>query len=362
MIAPWIGLIKNISGAPCTGADYAAQVARGLLGFTKDAVLGVGELAYEAMKGVPKLVRLTQTQSGRLHAQLDAQILAENIKLDNITAGSVGQNALDIGKAIVAPAVDPWKNGQYVESVTRAGTEAFSAWFGWLKGSKAARAARTAKATSLAGTSIESTTTAARASKIASPPLGHVDHGIHIKSGRKPVFSGDLNNYRTHGLTRDPMKSPEGRRMVQEFREQGFDQSEAIRATKRLMETGSSLPQSNPFVIGDKLYKVVSEGGTVGPNSEFWMTRDQFSSFKGMKYDEIADRLGLPLASQQGTKYQVMEITAWRSGTTFTSVVAPTSEIGANGVLWSQSGKGIQTLVTDRRKFTLPKLTTIYFP
>ncbi|MET0856320.1 MAG: hypothetical protein ABWY27_06190, partial [Telluria sp.] len=323
------GLIQKISAEPGTVADLDAQVRRGLIGFAKDAALGIGELAYEGIKAVPKFVRLTRTQSGRLHAELDAQILAENVRLDNITASSVGQSAVNIGKAIVAPVTDPWEKGQYVESVTRGAAEVFSLALGWLKGHKASRAAYGAKSDALTSTSSATSATpaAARGSKVASRSPGIGDDGIHIKQVRKPTFSGNWDNYRTHGLTIDPMKSAEGRRMVLEFRKQGLDQSEAIRATSKLMETGTSLPQANPFEVGDKLYKVVSEGATVGPHSEYWMTHDQFSSFKGLKYDEIADRLGLPLTSQQGTRYQVMEITAWRSGTTFTSVVAPTSEI-----------------------------------
>jgi uncharacterized Zn-binding protein involved in type VI secretion len=181
------GLIKNISADPGTGADYAAQVARGVLGFAKDFVLGAGELAYEGIKAVPKFERLTQTESGRLHAQLDAQILAENIRLDNISAGSMGQSALNIGKAIVAPVRDPWEKGQYVESGTRAITEIFAASVGWLKASKVARAAKAAdaaKAASSAKSVAASTTT-------VSPPIlpgaggasaGRAVPGVHIKS------------------------------------------------------------------------------------------------------------------------------------------------------------------------------------
>ena len=185
------GLIKNISGAPCTGADYAAQVARGLLGFAKDAILGVGELAYEGIKAVPKLARLTQTESGRLHAGLDAQILAENIKLGNITAGSTGRKALAIGESIVAPITDPWQKGQYVESVTRGATEAGSIWLGWLKGTKVARAAKALdppKGASTAG-SVAGGSAARSAQKspsVIGAGTGHADPGVHI-SGKSAV-------------------------------------------------------------------------------------------------------------------------------------------------------------------------------
>ncbi|PIL42394.1 hypothetical protein CR105_24745 [Massilia eurypsychrophila] len=130
------GLIQKISAKPGTVADLDAQVRRGLIGFAKDAALGIGELAYEGIKAVPKFVRLTRTDGGRLHAELDAQILAENVRLDNITASSVGESAVNIGKAILVPVTDPWEKGQHVESVTRGAAEVFSLALGWLRGSR----------------------------------------------------------------------------------------------------------------------------------------------------------------------------------------------------------------------------------
>jgi hypothetical protein len=54
----WIGQIK---GTPGTVGDFAAQATRGLLGFGKDIVTGIGELAYEGIKGVPKIARMAYT-------------------------------------------------------------------------------------------------------------------------------------------------------------------------------------------------------------------------------------------------------------------------------------------------------------
>jgi uncharacterized Zn-binding protein involved in type VI secretion len=350
------GLIKQISGAPGTGGDYAAQVARGLLGFTKDFVLGAGELAYESIKLVPKLVRLTQTQTGALHAQLDAQILVENIKLENISPESVGQAAVDIGKAIVKPVTDPWSKGLYVESITRGAAEAGTMGLGWLKGGKGALARKAAAAADATpGTLLTRTIDA------VAPPSG-VGGGIHVKAVSKPEFSGDWGNYKTHGVKADPMESIEGRRMVAEFEKQGRSVREAIEEAAVLIRSGSTLPLPNPIEVGDKFYKLISKGGTVGENSAFWATKEELGRLKGMTHDQIADRLGLPLASQSGTIFEVMEITAFRNGATFSSLIAPTAEIGANGVLWSQRGGGIQTLLTDRSLFTKPILTGIQYP
>lgn len=362
------GLIAQITGTPGAASDYAAQVARGVLGFGKDIILGVGELAYEGIKAVPKLVRLTQTQSGRLLTQLDAQILAEHIKLGNITPGSVGQGTLNIGQAMVKPVTDPWAKGQYVESVTRGTAEVGALALGWLKGSKAALAAKAADAakatdaTKAADLAKAADAVDAAKANAARATAGHVDDGVHVKRGKKPEFSGDWKNYKTHGIKANPMESAEGRRMVAEFEKQGLGRPQAVRAAKGLMRTGSSMPLANPLDIGDKFYKLIPEGGAVGENSAFWATREQVASLRGMSYDQIADRLGMPLASQSGAVFQVVEITAFRPGTTFTSVIAATSEVGSNGVIWSQGGKGLQTLITDRNIFTAPRFVEMKFP
>jgi uncharacterized Zn-binding protein involved in type VI secretion len=178
------GLIKEISGAPGSGGDYAAQVARGLLGFTKDLVLGTGELAYEGIKAIPKLDRITQTKSGQLYALLDAQILAENIKLENITPETACDRALNIGKAVIAPVTDPWVEGRYVESVTRGIAEVGTMWLGWLKGGKAARA-RKAVATASAADSAPALPKPALA---AVADTRAIDDGVHV-AGRASILA-----------------------------------------------------------------------------------------------------------------------------------------------------------------------------
>jgi Bacterial toxin 46 len=136
------GLIGQIQGTPGTVGDYAAQATRGLLGFGKDIVMGVGELAYEGIKAVPKLGRMAYTSNGQAISQLNGAILAENISLGNITAGTVGQGALDIGSAIIKPVTDPWGKGQYVEAVTRGAAEIVTLPIAWTKAGKAADLAK----------------------------------------------------------------------------------------------------------------------------------------------------------------------------------------------------------------------------
>ena len=116
-------LIGEIKGEPGTIGDYAAQGTRGLLGFAKDALVGVGELAYEGSKLVFDAQQAMLTPAGIQSQILDAQILLENIRLGNVTTGTMTSGATNtatsVGKALVAPVTDAWAKGQYVESVTR---------------------------------------------------------------------------------------------------------------------------------------------------------------------------------------------------------------------------------------------------
>lgn len=115
-------LIGGIQGTKGTWTDTAAQVTRGVVGFTKDAVMGIGELAYEGIKGAGKLSQRL-TPIGQMEGAIDAQILAEEIRLGNVSAGSMADGAANagkaFGKALVKPVTDPWKRGDYAESVTR---------------------------------------------------------------------------------------------------------------------------------------------------------------------------------------------------------------------------------------------------
>lgn len=359
------GLIAEIRGAPGTLADQAAQVARGVLGFAKDAVLGVSELAYEGIKAVPKLVQLTQTQSGQLLAQLDGKILAENIKLGNITAKTIGSATLDIGKAIVKPVTDPWAKGQYVESITRGATEIGTLGNGWLKGSKAAKAARAPSAAKA-----ESTNAAALAKEasigVAAMPAetlgGHVDAGVHIAQVRRrarPAANGfeGPDGYKTHGIQENPLRSAEGRKLVDQYKAQGMTDDDALKKAREIMASGSTPPAAVDLAPGDTLYKVTPEGTTPGKYSAYFATKDEIAALRGMSYDQITDRLGLPLESQQTIRFDVMEMTAKKPTTVFQSLIARTTQNG-----YVQPGGGTQSIVTNRSAFTDPILTRIKLP
>jgi hypothetical protein len=138
-------LIDEIQGEKGTAYDYAAQGTRATLGFLKDIVTGTAELVYEGVKLSAKMHRRLLGSNGHKLNELDIAILKEESRLGNITAGTLKQGAKNIGAAIVKPVTDPWKEGDYVESVTRGTLETATIFIGWLKASKARKAAKLKK-------------------------------------------------------------------------------------------------------------------------------------------------------------------------------------------------------------------------
>lgn len=173
---------------------------------------------------------------------------------------------------------------------------------------------------------------------------------------KKPPPDG-YRTYRTHGIAGDPRRTPEGRRLINKLKEQGYSERDAVTKARELLETGSTPPLANPTEIGDRLYKVVPEGSMPGPKSEYWANHEQIQSLEGLSRDQIADRLGLPLESQLTAHFDIVEIKAIHPTTTFVSKIAPTTQNG-----WSQAGGGLQTLITDRTAFTPPVRTGIKLP
>jgi hypothetical protein len=94
----------------------AAGAARATLGFLKDATLGIGQLAYAAAKRLSPVNRSLD--------QVNALILAEDIRLGNVCMAQVGEQAKAMGQAIAKPVTEPWEKGDYAESVTRGALEA----------------------------------------------------------------------------------------------------------------------------------------------------------------------------------------------------------------------------------------------
>lgn len=180
--------------------------------------------------------------------------------------------------------------------------------------------------------------------------------GVYVarapKRARPPAngYTGP-NAYKTHGIVDSPSNSPEGRKLMESYTDQGFPPAEAADKASNLMASGSTLPKAVELAPGESLYKLVPEGDTPGKYSAFFATKDEISSLKGMSYDQISDRLGIPLESQQTLRFDVLEVVANRKITVFESTIASTSQ---NGYL--QPGGGLQTLITDRSAFTPPVL------
>ncbi|AVS64770.1 hypothetical protein C8245_02835 [Paracidovorax avenae] len=125
-------------GGWSTAGNYGTQALRGVLGFVKDLGVGIGELAYTVGKKV--------NIAGAIHSNLDAAILAENIVLGNVCLASVKEGAAAAVNEVIKPVTEPWKKGDYVESVTRGGLEIGTAVFAIGDVAKAAQGAKAASA------------------------------------------------------------------------------------------------------------------------------------------------------------------------------------------------------------------------
>lgn len=351
----WIG---KIQGTPGTVSDWDAQLGRGLLGGAKDLAFGLSELFYEGMKGVPKLVRRFGTVDGQLLAALDEQIFLEEISLGNVNTTSIAQDAGKLAQAIARPVTNPWTKGQYVESISRGGFEVITFGFGLLK---AGRAAKTKKLLDVAkakdAAAAATTASASAATGVITPAATGAPAargGIYIshapKRARPPPngFSGP-NGYKTLGITDGAIMTPEGRALINSYTSQGIDLPTSARLAQELIESGSTLPKAIDLMPGDVLYKIVPDGKMPGEYSAFFATKDEISKLKNMSYDQIADRIGIPLESQQTLRFDIVEVVAKKPATVFEAVIAPTTQNG-----YRQPGGGIQTLITNRGNFTAP--------
>ena len=169
-------------------ADADAQVTRGLLGFAKDIGTGLGELAYTGVKLAAKNVQ-SYSPDGIKGRVLDAQILAENMRLGNITPCTVGagitQSAKAIGVELVKPVTTAWAKGNHIEAVTRGGAEILTLPWGLFKAGKVAEAAKAANALKGAGR--------------ATPPA-LASEGIHVNpKGAPRGHAQDVETGRTSG-------------------------------------------------------------------------------------------------------------------------------------------------------------------
>ena len=93
----------------------AAEMARGILGFVKDVGLGLVRLEYFEVKQLSFVTKAEENAS--------VAILAENIRLGNVCAELINQQALAAGKEIAKPVTEPWVRGDHIEALTRGALE-----------------------------------------------------------------------------------------------------------------------------------------------------------------------------------------------------------------------------------------------
>jgi hypothetical protein len=153
------------------------------------------------------------------------------------------------------------------------------------------------------------------------------------------------------------MSTDIGREIVKAYEESGLSHSRAVDKAAELIESGVKLPKRLKLKPGDKLYKLVPEGEMPGDYSAYFATKEQVQDLEGLSYDEISDKIGIPLESQQTTKFDVVEVSAVTDVTVYQSEIAGTTQAG-----YSQPGGGQQTLIANRKKFTIPTSTGIKLP
>ncbi|MGH8484568.1 MAG: hypothetical protein ACRESP_09250, partial [Pseudomonas sp.] len=155
-------------------AEVNAQVTRGVAGFVKDTVLGAAELGYNVSKA--HIVNQGLLPNDTALRKVNAQILAENMRLGNITPGTLSEDLKAMAAALLKPVTQPWVKGDYIESITRAGAEVLTLPWELLKAGHAAQAAKAASALKNAN---------------RAEPLTHVDDGIHVTPQGAPRGSAE---------------------------------------------------------------------------------------------------------------------------------------------------------------------------
>lgn len=192
------GAIDQIQGTPGTWTDYLAQTGRGLL----KVGTGIGEGVYELGKMAVSTSQTMNNPAGMMLSGVQAQILAENIALGNVTAGSV---ATAVGQGAFAMVVPPgaqqaWGKGNYVEAgVHTAGNIAVSFGTliskagGLLRGGKVVESVADDMARAGSGAADDAARATANASDDAAraaagntddaarQSANHADDGVHVK-------------------------------------------------------------------------------------------------------------------------------------------------------------------------------------
>jgi hypothetical protein len=170
------------------------------------------------------------------------------------------------------------------------------------------------------------------------PAPGRTVEPLKADGEFKPV---GLNNV-------DPMRLPDGVKMVRELEKSGLSSDKAIERAQEFISSGSTMPVARPLDITDKLVKVVPAGGSPSSSTGYWMTESEFLVLK-QNPASMANKLGLP-PGMHADAFDVFQITPRSGALVFESTIAPTTVGGAV----STTGGAKQTIVVDRTQFTPP--------
>jgi len=154
--------------------------------------------------------------------------------------------------------------------------------------------------------------------------------------------------FATQGLSIDPMRFPDGVKMVRELEKSGLSTQAAIDTAESFIRSGSTPPIAAPLDITDKLVKVVPAGGQPSASTGYWMRETELAVLR-QDPANLANKLGLP-PGMQAAQFDVYQIAPHQGAVVFESTIAPTT---VNGIP-STIGGARQTIVLDRNQFTLP--------
>ncbi|VVD93297.1 hemagglutinin repeat-containing protein [Pandoraea soli] len=159
------------------------------------------------------------------------------------------------------------------------------------------------------------------------------------------------------------MQTPQAQAILNVYIAAGLKQDDAIRYTRNLISSGTTLPTNFDVAANTELIKIVPKGmysgDVITKTSPYFMTRSEYESLSKLPADQIAARLGLPAeqairGSQLGFDVYSMSPLPETKPAAFSSQVAPVQQ-GA----YSAPGGAQQILVPNRTQWTDPNANRI---
>ena len=167
--------------------------------------------------------------------------------------------------------------------------------------------------------------------------------------GKSVVTPKAEGEFQTLGLNNvDPMRLPDGVKMVRELERGGLSPDKAIERAKEFISSGATPPVATPLDITDKLVKVVPTGGQPSLGTGYWMRESELPILQ-KDPASMSNKLGLP-PGMQVESFDVFQITPRQGAVVFESTIAPTTV----GGIRNTDGGAKQSIVVDRNQFTPP--------